>query len=356
MYEWQQKIQQMIDEIDNCIRLQDNEALTLRRLSEGLGYSEYFLTRKFQEITGMQFRDYLRQRRVAFALKEVRDSTRGLLEIALDYGFSSHEAFTRAFKDIYGITPSEYRRHPRPLILRTKLNPFNRYFLGIGSIPLKQQEQSAAGQRTMSASQTRIGGMHMSNTMKHVNIYFTTIPAHKFLYIKSYESNSYWDFWQKQAQLGNDCATICGLLDSIQGKLDDQGSSEPNSGGGQIMAYLHDPQGKPFCYGVPRAECYGVRLPVDYQGEVPPQMFLADIPEGDYIVFEHGPFDYEQENAIVEERVDAAIAAFDYAGTGYCFDDSPGRIAYFYHDPSRFWKYIRPVRKESAPPLQATEH
>ena len=62
MYEWQQKIQQMIDEIDNCIRLHDNEALTLRRLSEGLGYSEYFLTRKFQEITGMQFRDYLRQR------------------------------------------------------------------------------------------------------------------------------------------------------------------------------------------------------------------------------------------------------------------------------------------------------
>ncbi len=348
MYEWQQNIQQMVNEIETCIRLHDNEALTLHRLSERLGYSEYFLTRKFQEITGMQFRDYLRQRRVAYALKEVRDSTRGLLEIALDYGFSSHEAFTRSFKNVYGITPSEYRRHPRLLILRTKLNPFNRYFLGLGSLPLEERcEQQATGPRTVdySPSQTEIGGTHMATIMKNVNIYFTTIPAHKFLYLKSYESNCYWDFWEKQAQAGNDCATICGLLDSIQGKLDDQGGNEPNGGSGQIMAYLHDPQGKPFCYGVPRAECYGVRLPADYQGEVPPKMFLTDIPEGDYIVFEHGPFDYEQENAIVEERINAAIAAFDYADTGYCFDDSPGRIAYFYHDPSRFWKCIRPVRK-----------
>ena len=67
MYEWQQNIQQMVNEIETCIRLHDNEALTLHRLSERLGYSEYFLTRKFQEITRMQFRDYVRQRRVAYA-------------------------------------------------------------------------------------------------------------------------------------------------------------------------------------------------------------------------------------------------------------------------------------------------
>lgn len=62
----------------------------------------------------MQLRDYLRRRRLAFALREVRDSERSLLDIALDYGFSSHEAFTRAFKDAYGVTPSAYRAAPRP--------------------------------------------------------------------------------------------------------------------------------------------------------------------------------------------------------------------------------------------------
>lgn len=72
------------------------------------------MTRKFREISGMRLRDYLRRRRLAFALKEVRDSSRPLLDIALDYGFSSHEAFTRAFEQIYGMTPSDYRRHPVP--------------------------------------------------------------------------------------------------------------------------------------------------------------------------------------------------------------------------------------------------
>ena len=37
----------------------------------------------------MRLRDYLRGRRLAFALKEVRDSEKSLLDIALAYGFSS---------------------------------------------------------------------------------------------------------------------------------------------------------------------------------------------------------------------------------------------------------------------------
>ena len=48
--------------------------------------------------------------------------------------FHPIEAFTRAFKSVYSITPSEYRNNPVPVILRTKINPFDRYFLGIGEI------------------------------------------------------------------------------------------------------------------------------------------------------------------------------------------------------------------------------
>ncbi|MEN6413970.1 MAG: hypothetical protein ABFC84_14600, partial [Veillonellales bacterium] len=82
-----------------------------------------------------------------------------------------------------------------------------------------------------------------------------------------------------------------------------------------------------------------------YEGEVPPQMLMIDVPEAEYIVFEHGPFDYEQENRSVEEKIEKAMATFDSAGTGYCFDTSPGRIIYLYHNPERFFKYIRPVRR-----------
>lgn len=321
MYEWQKQIQIIVDEIDKSIKGYDDEALTLYFLSQRLGYSEFHTTRKFKEISGMPFRDYLRHRKLAFALKEVRDSEKSLLDIAFNYGFSSHEAFTRAFKRTYGITPSEYRKEPKPVILRTKINTFDRYFLGLGEIG-------------------------MIKSTEGIKIYFVTIPAHKFLHIKNYESNGYWDFWQKQSLIpGQDCETICGLLDSIRNKLDDNGGSESNSGSGQIMAYINDPDGRLCDWGIPRTECYGVRLPFDYDGEVPPQMLMIDVPEAEYIVFEHGPFDYEQENCSVEEKIEKAMKMFDFTDTGYCFDGTPGRIIYFYHDPERFWKYIRPVRK-----------
>ena len=321
MYEWQRQIQMIVDEIDSCIKNYEDEALTLRSLSRRLGYSEFYTTRKFREISGMQLRDYLRHRKLAFALKEVRDSDKSLLHIAFDYGFSSHEAFTRAFKAAYGITPSEYRKNPLPVVLRTKINPFDRYFLGLGEIGMMKSDED-------------------------VKIYFVTIPAHKFMHIKNYESNGYWDFWQKQSLIpGQDRETICGLLDSIKGKLDDDGGSEPNSGSGQIMAYINDPDGRLCDWGYPRTECHGVRLPADYDGEVPPQLMMIDVPEAEYIVFEHGPFDYEQENRSVEEKIEKAMADFDFSGTGYCYDTQPGRILYFYFNPEQYFKYIRPVKK-----------
>lgn len=321
MYEWHKNVQKIVDEIDVCIKNKSDEVLTLKYLAQKFCYSEFYISRKFREISGMQFRDYLRYRKLAFALKEIRDTECNILDVALNYGFSSHEAFTRAFKEAYGISPSEYRQKPVPLVLRTIIKPFDCYLL-------------------------EMGGTDMAERTEGVKTYFVTIPAHKFLHIKNYESIGYWDFWQKQNLIpGQDCETICGLLDSIKGKLDDVGGDEPDSGSGQLMAFINEPTGRICSWGIPLAECYGVRLPVDYAGEVPPQMLMINVPEGEYIVFEHGPFDFEKENSIVEGKIEKAMNEFDYSAAGYCLDMTPGRIFYFYHDCKQFWKYIRPVRK-----------
>lgn len=111
------------------------------------------------------------------------------------------------------------------------------------------------------------------------------------------------------------------------------------------MAYINDPNGRLCDWGIHRAECWGVRLPSDYAGEVPCQMSMVDVPESEYIVFEHGPFNYEQENCSVEEKIEKAMAEFDYGEAGCCLDTSPGRVMYFFYDPEQYFKYIRPMRK-----------
>lgn len=321
MYQWHMQIQSIVDEIDACIQSRHDEALTLQALSRKLGYSEFYTTRKFKEICGMSFRDYLGRRKLAFALKEVRDGDKSLLDIAFDYGFSSHEAFTRAFKATYGVTPSGYRRHPRPVVLRTKISPLDRYCLG--------PEET---------------GMTLSTG--DVKSYFVTIPAHRFMYIQNRQSNGYWDFWQRQNLIpGQDFDTVCGLLDSVKGKLDDSGGSEVNCGSGQIMAYRNDPDGRLCGWGIPRTECWGARLPADYRGETPPPMLLADVPEGEYLVFEHGAFGDVRETRGVEEKVEAAMAAFPWADHGCRLDLTPGRMMYFYYHPQQYFKYIRPIQR-----------
>lgn len=323
MYEWHRQIQTIIEAIDASIRRRDDEALTLSNLARKLGYSDFHMTKKFHEITGLSLREYLRARRLAFALREVRDTDRRLIDIAVDYGFSSHEAFTRAFKAEYGVTPAAYRKKPVAVVLRTRIAAFDRYAFGMEEI-----------------------GMISSDGK--INIYFTTIPAHRFLYIRNNVSNGYWDFWQHHEKIpGQECHTVCGLLDSIPGKLDDMGSGDISSGAGQIMAYEAAEDGGKFdCYPVPRWECYGCRVPADYAGPVPEQMRLRDVPEGEYIVFEHGPFDYEQENRSVEFAIDKAWDEFDWNATDYEFDPTMGRMYYFYHDTERYWKEIWPVRRK----------
>lgn len=321
MQEWYKAVQQIVDEIDLCIKGKRDEAMTLKNLSQTLGYSECYISRKFREISGMKLRDYLCYRRLAFALKGIWDTDKGILEIAMDYSLSSNEAFTRAFKGAYGITPSAYRKHPVSVALGTIIKPFDCYLLGIG-------------------------GSGMTATKEDVTVYFVTIPAHKFLHIRNYESIGYWDFWQKQAAIpGQDCATICGLLDSIPDKLDDMGGRDADSSSGQIMVFINDPTGRICGWGIPLAESYGVLLPAYYAGPVPEQMLLMDVPEGAYIVFEHGPFDFATQNQSVEAKIEAAMKEFDYASSGYALDTTPSRVFYFYHDCTRYWKYIRPVRK-----------
>ena len=148
---------------------------------------------------------------------------------------------------------------------------------------------------------------------------------------------------RQRAMPGEDWETVCGLLASFPGRLDGAGGTGEDAGSGQRRAWMNEPTGRICSWGIPLAEAYGVRLSADYAGPVPAQMQLMDVPAGEYLLFEHGPFDFETQNAAVEAKVEQTMRDFDYAASGFRLDLTPDRVFYFYHDCARFFKYVRPV-------------
>ncbi|MEV2253155.1 AraC family transcriptional regulator [Streptomyces sp. NPDC050147] len=72
--------------------------------------SEYHFRRLFSALAGMPLSEYIRRRRLTVAGAEVLGGERTLLEVAVRYGYSSGEAFARAFRGMHGVGPGEARR------------------------------------------------------------------------------------------------------------------------------------------------------------------------------------------------------------------------------------------------------
>lgn len=70
--------------------------------------SEYHFRRVFSALAGLPLSQYIRQRRMTLAAADILDGT-GVLDVATKYGYTA-DAFTRAFRDLHGITPSQARR------------------------------------------------------------------------------------------------------------------------------------------------------------------------------------------------------------------------------------------------------
>ena len=94
MQNWHDNVLRLVAEIDRCIRAHEGETLTLAHLARLLDCSQSQVSHQFHALTGTSLRDFVQARRPALALPAVRDGEQRLLDIALDCGFSSQEAFT----------------------------------------------------------------------------------------------------------------------------------------------------------------------------------------------------------------------------------------------------------------------
>lgn len=263
MYDSNEAVQRMIDWLEDNLR----EEPGLLELSRQVGYSPWYCSAMFHQVCGVTLKSYVARRRLALAAMAIRDSRRRILDIALDSGFSSQEALTRAFRGAFGCTPGEYRQSPRPLPLFVRKEVFSpwHYKLYKGAVSMSE--------------------------LREARVRVEYIPAHKYLGIWDNEAVCYGTFWER-----HDCDEVCGTVQSLAPAAHPVVTAH--------TAGWHYVNGE-------RHYFYGLGVPLDYDGPMPEGFEMREFPGSYYLVFYHPPFDYMEDNGEVMGRVEELAWGFD---------------------------------------------
>ena len=102
---------ELITKALNYIKTENKKSdITIDDVATHAGFSTDYFNRIFFAHTGFNIMEYVRFSRLKKAAHLLRGTNNDILDIALDCGYEAHESFSRAFKNQYGISPSEYRK------------------------------------------------------------------------------------------------------------------------------------------------------------------------------------------------------------------------------------------------------
>ncbi|MBQ4875727.1 AraC family transcriptional regulator [Pseudoalteromonas luteoviolacea] len=93
---------------------------SVHEIATSAHYSTYHYSRVFKALVGDTPKEYLRKRRLTLAAKRLLTDDVGILDLAIECQFESQEAFTRAFKALFDMTPAQYRKINEPFRLLYK--------------------------------------------------------------------------------------------------------------------------------------------------------------------------------------------------------------------------------------------
>ena len=107
MHAWE-SIQTVLDYIEDNLA----QSYSPEELSKVATLSPFYFQRLFTRLVKRPVNEYVKMRRLARACETLEDKNMRILDVAIEYGFNSHEHFTKTFKSAFGITPEEYRNNP----------------------------------------------------------------------------------------------------------------------------------------------------------------------------------------------------------------------------------------------------
>lgn len=134
--EYTKEIKKAMNYIENNLK----KEIRTEDIADSAGFSKYHFQRVFKRETGLNLYAYIQKRRLAEASSLLRNTNARILDIAVYLCFESQEAFTRAFKKVYGLPPGQYRKVLKNLTnggMNMKKNTEIKHWLITGTAPDK---------------------------------------------------------------------------------------------------------------------------------------------------------------------------------------------------------------------------
>ncbi|MFT3943198.1 MAG: AraC family transcriptional regulator [Ancrocorticia sp.] len=121
--------------------------ITLRQLGEVAGYNPGYVSQLFTQVLGMTTSEYIRRVRLAQAVRDLGYTSKRIVDIALDNGFSEVKAFNAAFQSAFCKTPSQYRHYLREIgeDIREVDEVFHQRFVGRDDEEIRARLREFAG-------------------------------------------------------------------------------------------------------------------------------------------------------------------------------------------------------------------
>ncbi|MBN1777054.1 MAG: helix-turn-helix transcriptional regulator [Clostridiales bacterium] len=226
------------------------EAVTASDVAKAAGYSQFHAARIFREETGLSPFEYIRRERLTASAHALRGGGQKVLDVALDFVFASHEGFTRAFANGFGITPKKYAGCPPP-------------------------EGWLVPRRYLDRSKSRQEETNMDQTA----VIFTQIverPARKLILKRSKAAGDYFAYCGEVGCGESNASAPWDILTTIKEAL-----YEP------VGLWLPDNM-RPAGTGV---YAHGVEVPADYSGKIPEGFDVIDLAPCKLLVFQGEPYD-----------------------------------------------------------------
>lgn len=266
-----------VQRMQNYIRAHVNECIRIEDIVKESGYSKRHAMRIFGELFGRTPLEYVRAIRLTESAKVLLKKSENVLDIALDFGYDTHEEFTRAFSNEFGITPKKYQQEKPPVKYFVQY-PISHYYSYLNN---KENDN-----------------MKQENLTKICTVTIIKRPKRKLMLMRAKKAIEYWSFCEEK---GCDWE---GLFNSIDCKMD-------------TAAIMKLPEnlvveGTTFCAA-------GIEIPHDYSGKVIDDCKIIDLEECDMMFFQSQPFENDSDFGVAIDEVNKAIKTYNPKQYGYEF-------------------------------------